>query len=454
MDSQEYINGYIERARIAQKEFEKMSQEQVDRAVQIIGKVVYDNAQYFAEIAVEETGMGNVEDKYAKNKQKAGIVWNNLKGKKSRGILETDETTGITTVAKPMGVVAAITPCTNPIVTPMSNSMFALKCGNAIVITPHHKSVKCSTKVVEMMNDALAAESYPENLIQILGEHSRENTRNLISSADVVVATGGAGMVNAAYSSGRPALGVGAGNVQCIIDEGYDYKEAVPKIIKGRSYDYGIICSAEQSVICPEKDFENILKEFEANGCYVVRDPEELEKVRGALFDDGKPNRHSVGQSCGKVAELAGIQIPEGTRAIVAVAEGTGLTDLLGGEKMAPVISAYPYSDLDDGIRIAAENLEKDGKGHSVSFHSDSEEHIAKVGESLCVSRFVINQCSANSAGGSYFNGLNPTNTLGCGSWGHNSISENLNYHHLMNVSRIARFMPDNHVPTDEELWG
>ena len=454
MDSQEYINGYIERARIAQKEFEKMSQEQVDRAVQIIGKVVYDNAQYFAEIAVEETGMGNVEDKYAKNKQKAGIVWNNLKGKKSRGILETDETTGITTVAKPMGVVAAITPCTNPIVTPMSNSMFALKCGNAIVITPHHKSVKCSTKVVEMMNDALAAEGYPENLIQILGEHSRENTRNLISSADVVVATGGAGMVNAAYSSGRPALGVGAGNVQCIIDEGYDYKEAVPKIIKGRSYDYGIICSAEQSVICPEKDFENILKEFEANGCYVVRDPEELEKVRGALFDDGKPNRHSVGQSCGKVAELAGIQIPEGTRAIVAVAEGNGLTDLLGGEKMAPVISAYPYSDLDDGIRIAAENLEKDGKGHSVSFHSDSEEHIAKVGESLCVSRFVINQCSANSAGGSYFNGLNPTNTLGCGSWGHNSISENLNYHHLMNVSRIARFMPDNHVPTDEELWG
>ena len=260
MDSQEYINGYIERARIAQKEFEKMSQEQVDRAVQIIGKVVYDNAQYFAEIAVEETGMGNVEDKYAKNRQKAGIVWNNLKGKKSRGILETDETTGITTVAKPMGVVAAITPCTNPIVTPMSNSMFALKCGNAIVITPHHKSVKCSTKVVEMMNDALAAEGYPENLIQILGEHSRENTRNLISSADVVVATGGAGMVNAAYSSGRPALGVGAGNVQCIIDEGYDYKEAVPKIIKGRSYDYGIICSAEQSVICPEKDFENILK--------------------------------------------------------------------------------------------------------------------------------------------------------------------------------------------------
>ena len=453
-DSKAYIGEYIERARKAQQEFEKMSQEEVDKAVQIVGRVVYENAEYLAEIAVEETGMGCVEDKIAKNKQKAGIVWNNLRGKKSRGILETDETTGITTVAKPVGVVAAITPCTNPIVTPMSNSMFALKCGNAIIITPHHKSVRCSTKTVEMINAELAAHGYPENLIQILGEHSRENTRNLISMADVVVATGGAGMVGAAYSSGRPALGVGAGNVQCIIDEGYDYKEAVPKIIKGRSYDYGIICSAEQSVIAPEADFDNVIEEFRKDGAYIVDTPEDLEKIRGALFEDGKTNRHSVGQSCQKVAELAGIEIPEDTKVIVAVAEGTGLTDSLGGEKMAPVISAYKYKDLDDAIRIAAENLEKDGKGHSVSFHTNSEDHIAKVAESLCVSRFVINQCSANSAGGSYFNGLNPTNTLGCGSWGHNSISENLNYTHLMNVSRVARFMPDNYVPTDEELWG
>ena len=453
-DSKAYIGEYIERARKAQQEFEKMSQEEVDKAVQIVGRVVYENAEYLAEIAVEETGMGCVEDKIAKNKQKAGIVWNNLRGKKSRGILETDDTTGITTVAKPVGVVAAITPCTNPIVTPMSNSMFALKCGNAIIITPHHKSVRCSTKTVEMINAELAAQGYPENLIQILGEHSRENTRNLISMADVVVATGGAGMVGAAYSSGRPALGVGAGNVQCIIDEGYDYKEAVPKIIKGRSYDYGIICSAEQSVIAPEADFDNVIEEFRKDGAYIVDTPEDLEKIRGALFEDGKTNRHSVGQSCQKVAELAGIEIPEDTKVIVAVAEGTGLTDSLGGEKMAPVISAYKYKDLDDAIRIAAENLEKDGKGHSVSFHTNSEDHIAKVAESLCVSRFVINQCSANSAGGSYFNGLNPTNTLGCGSWGHNSISENLNYTHLMNVSRVARFMPDNYVPTDEELWG
>lgn len=452
--SRAYIRGYIERARKAQAEFETMSQEQVDLAVKTIGKVVYENAEFLAEIAVEETGMGNVPDKIAKNKQKAGIVWNNLRGKKSRGILETNEKTGITTIAKPMGVVAAITPCTNPIVTPMSNAMFALKCGNAIIITPHHKALRCSTKTVDMINGELEKLGYPEHLIQILDQQSRENTRTLISSADVVIATGGAGMVNAAYSSGRPALGVGAGNVQCIIDEGYDYKEAVPKIITGRTYDYGIICSGEQSVICPERDFDRIMEEFEKNGGYVVREPKQLEGIRQALFADGKPNRHSVGQSPEKIAELAGIQIPEGTKIIVAVADGTGLTDPLGGEKMAPVISAYKYKDLAEGVNIARENLEKEGKGHSVAFHSDSEEHIEYVGTQLCVSRFVINQVSASSAGGSYYNGLAPTNTLGCGSWGHNSISENLDYKHLMNVSRIARYMPNNHVPTEEELWG
>jgi succinate-semialdehyde dehydrogenase len=453
-DSKAYIDEYIERARVAQATFEKLSQEEVDKAVRAIGKVVYDNAEFLAEIAVDETGMGNVADKIAKNKQKSKIVWNSLKGKKSRGILDTDETTGITRVAKPVGVVAAITPCTNPIVTPMSNAMFALKCGNAIIITPHHKALRCSTKTVEMINAELAKLGMPENLIQILDIQSRDNTRNLISSADVVVATGGGGMVNAAYSSGRPALGVGAGNVQCIIDEGYDYKEAVPKIITGRTFDYGIICSGEQSVICPEKDFDAIMDEFEANGGYIVRDPEELEKVRGALFMDGKPNRHSVGQSCQAIAELAGIQIPEDTKIIVACAEGTGFTDPLGGEKMAPVISAYKYAKLEDGVQIARENLEKEGKGHSVSFHSDCEEHIEYVGTELCVSRFVINQVCASSAGGSFYNGLAPTNTLGCGSWGHNSISENLDYKHLMNVSRIARYMPDNYVPSDEELWG
>lgn len=453
-DSKAYIEGYIKRARAAQREFEKMSQEQVDEAVKAVGKTVYDNAEYLAEIAVEETGMGNVPDKIAKNKQKAKIIWNNLKGKKSRGILDTDEETGITRIAKPVGVVAAITPCTNPIVTPMSNAMFALKCGNAIIITPHHKAVKCSTRTVDMINERLAELGMPGNLIQILDQHSRENTGNLISMADVVVATGGAGMVKAAYSSGRPALGVGAGNVQCIIDRGIDYSEAVPKIVAGRSFDNGIICSGEQSVICPAKDFDSIMDQFEANGCVVIRDVKSKDALRSAMFEDGAMNRHAVGQSAAAVAKLAGISIPEDTRAIVIEADGAGGDDILAKEKMCPVIAAYKYDSFEEGVAIAGANLEEEGKGHSVSIHSDSEENIKYAGETLCVSRFVINQICASSAGGSFWNGLAPTNTLGCGSWGHNSISENLDYKHLMNVSRIARYMPDNHVPTDEELWG
>ncbi len=452
--SQKYIDEYIKRARIAQAEFEKMPQERYNLAAKIVGKVVYENAEYLAALAVEETGMGNVPDKTAKNLQKAGIIWNSIRDKKSKGILETDEKTGVTKIAKPIGVAAAITPCTNPIVTPMSNTMFALKCGNAIIITPHHRALKCSTKVVDLVNAELKKEGFPDHLVQILDQQSRENTRNLIASADVVIATGGAGMVKAAYSSGRPALGVGAGNVQCIIDRGYDYAEAVPKIIKGSAFDYGIICSREQSVICPEEDYDKIMAEFEKNDAYVVKDAKEIEAVRNALFDDGKPSRHSVGQSMLKIAELAGITIPENTSLIVVPAEKTAPNDLLGAEKMGPVITAYKYKTLEDGIQIARENLEYEGKGHSVSFHSDSEDHIKQVGEALCASRFVINQVCASSAGGSYFNGLAPTNTLGCGSWGHNSISENLDYKHLMNVSRIGRYMPNNHVPTAEELWG
>ncbi|MHC1722010.1 MAG: aldehyde dehydrogenase family protein [Aminipila sp.] len=452
--SKAYIAEYILRARKAQTQFEKMDQEQVDNAVKTLAKVVIDNADVLAKMAIEETGMGNYADKVTKNKNKATIIWNSLKGKKSRGIIERDDTTGITKVAKPVGVVAAITPCTNPIVTPMSNAMFALKCGNAIIITPHHKAIKCSTKTVELINAELKKQGYPENLIQVLDQQSRENTRNLISMADIVVATGGEGMVNAAYSSGRPALGVGAGNVQCIIDEGYDFKRAVPKIIAGRIFDYGIICSGEQSVIAPEAIYEEVLKEFELNGGYIVRDKKEIQAVRDALFLNGVPNNQCIGQSPEVIARLAGIKMPKGTKIIVVEAEGTGEKDLLGKEKMAPVISAYKYIKFNEAIDIARKNLEAQGKGHSVAIHSDNKEHIEKIGEELCVSRFIVNQISASSAGGSFFNGLAPTNTLGCGTWGHNSISENLDFKHLMNVSRIAYHMPDNMVPSDEDLWG
>ncbi len=453
MDSRAYIDEYIERARKAQKEYETFSQEQIDEAVMVIAKVVYDNAQYLAEISVDETGMGVVADKTAKNKGKAQIIWNNLKGKKSTGIIERNEGTGITKIAKPIGVVAAITPCTNPIVTPMSNAMFALKGGNAIIITPHHKSIQCSTKAVEMMNAQLDKLGLPKHLIQILDQQSRENTRNLISSADVVIATGGMGMVKAAYSSGKPALGVGAGNVQCIIDSDVDIETAAPQIVAGRIFDNGIICSGEQSIIMPETKYHEMLKAFEKSGAYVITKPEEKEAIRAAMFVDGAMNRHAVGQSVETIAKLAKLQIPERTKVLIVEADGSGENDMLAKEKMCPVLAAFSYKNFEEGVEIARANLESEGKGHSVSIHSNNKEHIEYAGKELCVSRFVINQTCATSAGGSFYNGLAPTNTLGCGSWGNNSISENLDYKHLINISRIAYYMKDNPVPAEEELW-
>jgi succinate-semialdehyde dehydrogenase len=452
-ESKRYIGEYLRRARTAQAAFEDAPQADADRAARAVAKVVYDNAEMLAALAVEDTGMGNVPDKIAKNKSKARLIWNSLKGKKSRGILERDAESGVTTIAKPLGVVAAITPCTNPIVTPMSNSMFALKCANAIIITPHHNAVLCSARTVELFRAELAKLGFPQDLVQILDRHSREDTKNLISMADVVVATGGSGMVRAAYSSGRPALGVGAGNVQAIIDRGADYEAAVRLIAAGRAFDNGIICSGEQSAICPAEDFDAILRAFEACGCYVIKNPAEREALRSALFADGEMSRHAVGQSAAAIARLAGITIDARVKAIAVEAEGAGKTDVLAKEKMCPVIALYRYGDFAEAVAIAKANLEAEGKGHSVAVHSDNRENIEYAGKALPVSRFLINQTCATGAGGSFFNGLAPTNTMGCGSWGNNSLSENLSYRHLMNVSRIAYNMPNNPVPADEELW-
>ena len=453
LESKAYIDEYIQRARDAQAVLESYTQSQVDHLVMAIAKTVYDNAEYLAELAIAETGMGVLADKIAKNKGKASVIWNSLKDKKSVGIIERDEEAGIVKVAKPMGVVAAITPMTNPTVTPMSNAMFAVKGRNAIIITPHHKSIRSSTETVNMINSELAKLGAPENLIQILDQQSRVNTRTLISSADVVIATGGAGMVTAAYSSGKPALGVGAGNVQCIIDRDVNFAEAVPKIIAGRIFDNGIICSGEQSAIVPADKYEEILDEFRKNGAYVVTAREEKEAFRNAIFTEGAINRHAVGQSVQTIAGMAGVEVPADCKVIIIEAEGVGEEEVLAKEKMCPVLAIFPYDDFNEAVEIAKANLELEGKGHSAAIHSNNRANIEYAAEQISVSRFVINQTCATSAGGSFFNGLAPTNTLGCGSWGHNSISENLDYKHLINVSRIAYFRPKNPVPTQDQLW-
>ncbi len=454
MESTDYIRGYIERAVEARRVFESWNQEQVDEAVKMIGRVVYENAAELAEMAVEETGMGNVADKTLKNRAKPSIIWNSLKGKKSRGIIRRIESEGIVEIAKPVGVIAAVTPCTNPIVTPMCNAMFAVKGGNAIIFTPHHRALHSSTRTVGLINAELSRIGAPENLVQIIDQQSRENTRELMASADVVIATGGMGMVKAAYSSGKPAFGVGAGNVQCIIDRGLDFSEVVPKIIIGRSFDNGIICSSEQSVIVHTDDYEKVMAEFEKNGCYVARSGEEISAVRKVLFPEGKMNPDLVGQPASKVSAMAGLKVSEDVRVLLVAAEGSGRADLLSKEKMCPVLSVYLYNSFNEAVDIAAANLEYEGAGHSVAIHSDNAENIEKAALGLNASRFVINQSSSTSAGGSFFNGFTPTTTLGCGSWGNNSISENLSYRHLINISRVGYYIAGNHVPDDSELWG
>ncbi|WP_032122345.1 aldehyde dehydrogenase family protein [Clostridium amazonitimonense] len=453
MSANLYIDELIKRAKEAQGKFEEFSQEEVDKVVKAIAQVVYTRAEELAKMAIEETGMGVYDDKVLKNKGKSKLIWNNLKGKKSVGVIDEDREKSLIMVAKPMGVVAAVTPCTNPIVTPMCNAMFALKGRNAIVIAPHPRAKKCAKYIVELFNENISKLGAPENLIQVIEEPSIELTSELMKSVDVVVATGGMGMVKSAYSSGKPAYGVGAGNVQCIIDREVDIKEVVPKIITGRTFDNGIICSGEQSVIVPKEKYTEIIEEFKANGTYYVEDEETVEKFAKVIFPEGSINGKIVGQSIQFIAELAEVKVPKDTKVIMLKARGKGHKDILCKEKMCPVMVAFEYEDFEEAVDIAQSNLNVEGRGHSCAIHSNNKEHITYAGNKLTISRLVVNQPSSTSAGGSLYNGFAPTTTLGCGSWGNNSISENLDYKHLINLSRIGFYNSEAKVPKDEEIW-
>lgn len=454
IEPKKYIASLVEKARIAQQQFEGFSQEEVDTVVREVGKVVYDHAVELAKMAVDETGMGVLEDKVKKNQGKSKTIWNSLKGKKSVGIIDRDEETGIVKVAKPIGVVASVTPTTNPIVTPMCNAMFALKGRNAIIVAPHPRAKQCSTYTVELMNKAVGKCRAPENLIQIIDEPSIELTNELMKAADVIVATGGMAMVKAAYSSGKPAYGVGAGNVQCIIDRDVNIEKVVPKIITGRIFDNGIICSGEQTVIAPEEDYDRIMEEFCKHGGYLVKGATKKEAFRKTLFVNGVIGKDVVGQPPEKIASLAGVKIPEDTKVILLEADGVGSEDVLCKEKMCPILTTFKYKNFSEAIKIAQKNLEMEGKGHSCVIHSNNKAHIEYAGEELTVSRLVVNQPSSTSAGGSLYNGFAPTTTLGCGTWGNNSISENFTYTHMLNISRIGYDMQGKQAPTDEEIWG
>jgi succinate-semialdehyde dehydrogenase len=449
-ERQAYLEGVLMRARSAQKQLDRYTQEQVDQLCMVCAEAVYVHAEELARDAVSETRMGCYEDKVAKNMGKARLIWHSLKGKKSVGILDRDEATGITRIAQPVGVVGAITPVTNPIVTCMSNAMFALKCRNAIILAPHPRALRCSVKTVEYMNRALSAVGAPEHAVQILPVKSLELTRLLMQAVDVVVATGGMNMVKAVYASGKPAIGVGAGNVQALVDTDVFLDEALPKIIEGRRFDNGIICTGEQAVHLPDTRWNEALAILRANGAYVLTD-QERPVLRAYLFPEGVMNKEAVGQNAATIAGACGFEVPNGTNVLAVEAEGND--DILGSEKMCPVLALYAYTTWEQATEQARTNLEMIGKGHSIVVHSLNRRNIEYAALHCPVSRIVCNQTCATSAGGSFYNGLNPTNTLGCGSWGNNSISENLTYYHLMNVTRIADWTPGNLVPDDASLW-
>ena len=448
------VQALVADAKVAQAAFEAFSQEQIDAIVREFGKYVYDNAEAIAAAVHKETGLGVYEDKVLKARSKARTIWNNLKGKKSRGVIGEDDDAGLVLIAKPMGVVAAVCPVTNPIVTPMCNAMFALKAGNAIVFAPHPKAEAATRELTRAYREILNGLGAPQDLVQMVTNGSVETTQALMKAADVVVATGGGGMVKSAYSSGKPSYGVGAGNVPVIIDRDVDLKDAVGKIVAGASFDNGIICSHEQFVLTPEEQYEETIREFVATGkVWFTADKDLVQKLRKVVFVGGHLNKDVVGRSAREIGAKAGIDIAESVRVILVPASGTGTKDVLAKEKLCPLVAIVSYKTFEEAVAGAKANLLVEGAGHSAALHSNNEEHIRHMGMELPISRLVVNQASALTAGGSLTNGFAPTTTLGCGSWGGNSISENLDYKHLMNVSRIGKVIANKKVPTDAEIW-
>lgn len=452
MNNQEYLDDLIARSRAAQKIVETYSQEQVDAICYEMAKTIFDNAEPLAKLAVEESHMGVYEDKVNKNKGKARIIWNNLKGKKSVGILRELKEEGLIEIAKPMGVIGAATPTTNPIVTPMCNAMFALKGRNTIIISPHPSAKNCAKAIKALYDEKFEKLGVPKDIFLVIDEPSNELSAMLMKNVDVVLATGGKGVVKAAYSSGKPSYGVGAGNVQGIMDTDIDIKDAVTKVIASRTFDNGIICSGDQTLIAPRCDFKAIIDEFVAQGAYYTDNKDEVDAIRDAVFPGGAMNKKLVGHTAKEVAEAAGVEIGD-AKMIIVKAGGVGEDDLLSKEKMCPLLSAYEYDTWEEAVDIAYANLNVEGKGHSVSIQSNNKEHIKYAGETLPVSRVLINQSCATQNGGAFTNSLQPTTTLGCGSWGNNSISENLSYYHLFNVTRVAFEKEGWYQPSDEEIW-
>lgn len=453
MSEQSYIDGLISKAKEAQAKLEGYSQEQIDALVRAMGKAVYDHAEEIAREAVEETGYGRVDSKILKVTRCTTAAWHYMHDKKSVGMIEWDPVEKLATFAKPLGVVAALVPTTNPVSTTVSNGMSIIKCRNAMIVSPHPRAKKVTQHGVDLMNVALAALGAPENLIQVVENPSMDSTQELMKKVDVVVATGGAAMVKSAYSSGRPSFGVGPGNVQVVVDPDYtNFEKLAAQVVSSRSYDNGMPCTGEQALHIHKDAVGGVLAAFEAKGAYILPD-DKAPMLADILFKpNGMADPAHVGMRPHKLAELLGLEIPEDTTLLLFKSLGMTRDNILRREKLCPVVQYFPFETYEEGIASAKSNLEWEGKGHSSVVYTDNQEKAMYAGAQLPVSRLLVSQPAGAASGGNFINGLNPTMSLGCGSWGNNSISDNLTYKHLMNTTKLA-FYHDPTIPSAEEVW-
>ena len=440
IDNVDALVAKMEAMREAQREFATFTQEQVDKIFYEAASAANKMRLPLAKMAVEETGMGVVEDKVIKNNYAAEYIYNAYKETKTCGIIEEDKAYGIKKLAEPIGIVAAVIPTTNPTSTAIFKTLISLKTRNAIIISPHPRAKNSTIAAAKVVLDAAVKAGAPEGIISWIDVPSLELTNEVMRSADIILATGGPGMVKAAYSSGKPALGVGAGNTPVIIDDTANIKLAVNSIIHSKTFDNGMICASEQSVTVLEKVYDEARKEFAARGCYFLKG-DEIEKVRKTIIINGALNAKIVGQTAYTIAKLAGVEVPEATKILIGEVDSVNIDEEFAHEKLSPVLAMYKAKDFDDALAKAAQLVADGGYGHTASLYVNVNEHekIMKHAEAMKTCRILTNTPSSQGGIGDIYNfKMTPSLTLGCGSWGGNSVSENVGVKHLLNIKTVA----------------
>ena len=441
VDSVATLEEKIARVRAAQQKYSTYTQEQVDK-IFLAAAIAANKARIpLAKLAVEETGMGVVEDKVIKNHYASEYIYNKYRDTKTCGVIEEDKAYGIRKVAEPIGLVAAVIPTTNPTSTAIFKTLLALKTRNGIIISPHPRAKKATIAAAKIVLEAAVAAGAPEEIIGWIDVPSLDMTNLLMKEADIILATGGPGMVKAAYSSGKPALGVGAGNTPAVIDSSADITLAVNSIIHSKTFDNGMICASEQSVIVLADIYDKVRTEFAARGCYFLS-PSETEKVRKTIIVNGALNARIVGQSAARIAELSGVSVPDGTKILIGEVTSVDISEEFAHEKLSPVLAMYKATDIEDAFAKAEHLIADGGFGHTSSIYLNTTTQADKLREfyqRMKTCRVLVNTPSSQGGIGDIYNfKLAPSLTLGCGSWGGNSVSENVGVKHLLNIKTVA----------------